>query len=207
MEKKEKNFLHNGPFLGCDSEVELFDKLFEKSIFAFPDSEINERWCAAGRMAHLICLYVNNKESCEMINLNCKEDTNMIQYLSLFEKRCFVSYKDNDGIILIKINRRMIRKLWLNADHQITEREFRIQFVNTITGSIKEIVNKLNCSPEEVISVCNTYESLNCTALILSFLAGALNYEYKNTVRIIEDLVRNYKPDKKEGDQHEKKET
>ena len=43
-EKTKKNNSYNGPFLGFNSEGELFDKLFEKSIFIFPELNINDRW-------------------------------------------------------------------------------------------------------------------------------------------------------------------
>lgn len=205
MKKKEKNFSPQGPFLGFNSEVKLFNRLFEKSVFVFPDCDAGKRLRAAGCIANLIYSYVVNKESCEMIMFRYEKGDALIQNLALLASRCFVSYREYDAGVLVKINRRMIKKLWLNADHQITDREFIIQFVNTITGAVREISNNMNALPEEAISECDAYKSLNSAALTLSFLAGESSYAYKNVTKIIDDLVRNYKPDQKEGDLDEKK--
>ena len=76
--------------------------------------------------------------------------------------------------MFVKLNRKLIKKLWLRADHKITERELRIQFINTITGSIREILNVTNGLSENIISSYNTNMALNGSALKLMMLASAL---------------------------------
>ena len=128
-EKTKENNSYNGLFLGFNSEGELFDKLFEKSIFAFPELDINDRWSAASHMTHLIYKYVCLVGSDWIMGLNY-EDSNEYQKLvcnlARFSAKCFASYMIQRSVIFIKLNRTLIKKLWLKTDHEITEKELKI---------------------------------------------------------------------------------
>lgn len=200
MKKKEKNFSPQGPFLGFNSEVKLFNRLFEKSVFVFPDCGAGKRLRAAGCITNLIYSYVDGLGMCELIWFD-RENLD-IQILSLLASRCFVSYVERDGEFMIRLNRRMVRKLWLNVDHQVTDREFRVQFVNTITGSIREIINITNFLPEDRVTRNDTSKILNDAALPLYLLASRLDLEYNNFRALLEFTSK-----QKEGDLGETKET
>lgn len=181
-EKTKKNNSYNGPFLGFNSEGELFDKLFEKSIFIFPELNINDRWSTAVHMTHLIYKYIRLVSSDGIMILDYKDNgeyQKLVCNLKRFSAKCFANYIIQGSVICIKLNRRLIKKLWLKADHEITERELRIQFINTITGSIREILNSTNGLPDEAISKYSTNEALNDSALNLMMLASALKGEVK----------------------------
>ena len=178
-EKTKKNNSYNGPFLGLNSEVELFDKLFEKSIFIFPEFDTSDRWSIAGFMTHLIYDCVTQGETDDILTFNYKGDDEgqkFVCYLERFSTKCFAIYTilEEKNVMFVKLNRKMIKKLWLRADHKITERELRIQFINTITGSIREILNVTNGLSENIISSYNTNMALNGSALKLMMLASAL---------------------------------
>lgn len=198
MKKKEKNFSPQGPFLGFNSEVKLFNRLFEKSVFVFPDCDAGKRLRAAGCITNLIYSYVDGLGMGELIWFD-RENVD-IQILSLLASRCFVSYVERDGEFMIRLNRRMVRKLWLNVDHQVTDREFRVQFVNTITGSIREIINITNFLPEDRVTRNDTSKILNDAALPLYLLASRLDLEYNNFRALLEFTSK-----QKEGDLDEKK--
>lgn len=200
MKKKEKNFSPQGPFLGFNSEVKLFNRLFEKSVFVFPDCDAGKRLRAAGCITNLIYSYVDGLGMGELIWFD-RENVD-IQILSLLASRCFVSYVERDGEFMIRLNRRMVRKLWLNVDHQVTDREFRVQFVNTITGSIREIINITNFLPEDRVTRNDTSKILNDAALPLYLLASRLDLEYNNFRALLEFTSK-----QKEGDLGETKET
>lgn len=181
-EKTQKNNSYNGPFLGLNSEVELFNKLFEKSIFIFPELKTSDRWTISGYMTHLIYKYVSLAGYDGIIILNYEDNDKyrkLVCNLKRFSKKCFANYIIQGVLICIKLNRKLIKKLWLKADHEITERELRIQFINTITGSIKEILNVTNGLSENIISSYNTNMALNESALNLMMLASALKAEVK----------------------------
>lgn len=200
MKKEEKNFSPQGPFLGFNSEVKLFNRLFEKSVFVFPDCDAGKRLRAAGCITNLIYSYVDGLGMGELIWFD-RENVD-IQILSLLASRCFVSYVERDGEFMIRLNRRMVRKLWLNVDHQVTDREFRVQFVNTITGSIREIINITNFLPEDRVTRNDTSKILNDAALPLYLLASRLDLEYNNFRALLEFTSK-----QKEGDLGETKET
>ena len=156
-EKTKKNNSYNGPFLGLNSEVELFDKLFEKSIFIFPEFDTSDRWSIAAYMTHLIYDCVTQGETDDILTFNYKGDDEgqkFVCYLERFSTKCFAIYTilEEKNVMFVKLNRKLIKKLWLRADHKITERELRIQFINTITGSIREILNVTNGLSENIIS-------------------------------------------------------
>lgn len=178
-EKTKKNNSYNGPFLGLNSEVELFDKLFEKSIFIFPEFDTSDRWSIAAYMTHLIYDCVTQGETDDILTFNYKGDDEgqkFVCYLERFSTKCFAIYTilEEKNVMFVKLNRKLIKKLWLRADHKITERELRIQFINTITGSIREILNVTNGLSENIISSYNTNMALNGSALKLMMLASAL---------------------------------
>ena len=178
-EKTQKNNSYNGPFLGLNSEVELFDKLFEKSIFIFPELDTNDRCGTAAYMTHLIYDCVTQGETDDILTFSYKGDDEgkkIVCYLERFSTKCFAIYMIEGNVIFVKLNRKLIKKLWLRADHKITERELRIQFINTITGSIREILNAINSLPENIISSYNTNMALNDSALKLMALASCLKY-------------------------------
>lgn len=183
MDKKIKeDNSYNGLFLGLNSESELFDKLFEKSIFIFPELDIQDRWVVSAQMAYLTYKYITLYGSNEVMILDYKdndESQKLVCNLARFSAKCFANYMIQGNVICIKLNLRLIKKLWLKADHEITERELRIQFINTITGSIKEILNITNGLPENAISKYNANEVLNESALNLMMLATALKGEVK----------------------------
>ena len=138
-EKTQKNNSYNGPFLGLNSEVELFNKLFEKSIFIFPELGTNDRLNAAAYMTHLIYDCVTQGETDDILTFNYKGDDEvqkLVCYLERFSTKCFAIYTimEEENVMCVKLNRKLIKKLWLRADHKITERELRIQFINTITA-------------------------------------------------------------------------
>lgn len=176
-EKTKKNNSYNGPFLGLNSEVELFDKLFEKSIFIFPEFDTSDRWSIAGFMAHLIQKSVLMGLYDDIITFSYKgddKDQGLVWSLARFSSKCFANYMIDGNVICVKLNRKLIKKLWLRADHKITERELRIQFINTITGSIREILDITNGLSENIISKFNTNMALNEAASNLMMLASAL---------------------------------
>lgn len=180
-EKAKKNNFYNGPFLGFNSEVELFNKLFEKAIFIFPELGTNDRLNAAAYMTHLIYDYVTQEETDDILTFNYKGDDEgkkLVCYLERFSTKCFAIYTimEEENVMCVKLNRKLIKKLWLRADHKITERELRIQFINTITGSVSEILNAINSLPENLISSYNTNMALNDSALKLMALASCLKY-------------------------------
>ena len=180
-EKTQKNNSYNGPFLGLNSEVELFNKLFEKSIFIFPELGTNDRLNAAAYMTHLIYDCVTQGETDDILTFTYKGDDEgqkFVCYLERFSTKCFAIYTvmEEKNVMCVKLNRKLIKKLWLRADHKITERELRIQFINTITGSIREILNVTNGLPENIISSYNTNMALNDSALKLMALASCLKY-------------------------------
>lgn len=181
-EKTKKNNSYSGPFLGLNSEVELFNKLFEKSIFIFPELGTTDRLSAAAYMTHLIYDCVAQGETDDILTFNYKGDDEvqkLVCYLERFSTKCFANYMLEKNTMCVKLNRKLIKKLWLKADHEITERELRIQFINTITGSIKEILNITNGLSENIISKYNVNTSLNTSALNLMMLASALKAEVK----------------------------
>lgn len=178
-EKTKKNNSYNGPFLGLNSEVELFDKLFEKSIFIFPEFDTSDRWSIAAYMTHLIYDCVTQGETDDILTFSYKGDNEgkkLVYYLERFSTKCFAIYTimEEKNVMCVKLNRKLIKKLWLRADHKITERELRIQFINTITGSIREILNVTNGLSENIISKFNTNMALNEAASNLMMLASAL---------------------------------
>lgn len=180
-EKTQKNNSYNGPFLGLNSEVELFNKLFEKSIFIFPELGTNDRLNAAAYMTHLIYDCVTQGETDDILTFNYKGDDEgqkFVCYLERFSTKCFAIYTimEEKNVMCVKLNRKLIKKLWLRADHKITERELWIQFINTITGSVREILNAINSLPENIISSYNTNMALNDSALKLMALASCLKY-------------------------------
>ena len=180
-EKTKENNSYNGPFLGLNSEVELFDKLFEKSIFIFPELDKSDRLSAAAYMTHLIYDCVTQGETDDILTFSYKGDDEgkkLVCYLERFSTKCFAIYTimEEKNVMCVKINRKLIKKLWLRADHKITERELRIQFINTITGSIREILNVTNSLSENIISSYNTNMALNDSALKLMALASCLKY-------------------------------
>lgn len=178
-EKTKKNNSYNGPFLGLNSEVELFNKLFEKSIFIFPELGTNDRLNAAAYMTHLIYDCVTQGETDDILTFSYKGDNEgkkLVCYLEKFSTKCFAIYMIEGNVIFVKLNRKLIKKLWLRADHKITERELWIQFINTITGSVREILNAINSLPENIISSYNTNMALNDSALKLMMLASCLKY-------------------------------
>lgn len=180
-EKTQKNNSYNGPFLGLNSEVELFDKLFEKSIFIFPELGTNDRLNAAAYMTHLIYDCVTQGETDDILTFSYKGDNEgkkIVCYLERFSTKCFAVYTimEEKNVIFVKLNRKLIKKLWLRADHKITERELWIQFINAITGSVREILNAINSLPENIISSYNTNMALNDSALKLMALASCLKY-------------------------------
>ena len=166
----------------------------------FPDCGAGKRLRAAGCITNLIYSYVDGLGMCELIWFD-RENLD-IQILSLLASRCFVSYVERDGEFMIRLNRRMVRKLWLNVDHQVTDREFRVQFVNTITGSIREIINITNFLPEDRVTRNDTSKILNDAALPLYLLASRLDLEYNNFRALLEFTSK-----QKEGDLGETKET
>lgn len=180
-EKTKKNNSYNGPFLGLNSEVELFDKLFEKSIFIFPELDTNDRLNAAAYMTHLIYNCVTQGKTDDILTFNYKgndEGQKLVCYLERFSTKCFAIYTimEVENVMFVKLNRKLIKKLWLRADHKITGRELWIQFINTITGSVREILNAINSLPENIISSYNTNMALNDSALKLVALASCLKY-------------------------------
>lgn len=180
-EKTKKNNSYNGPFLGLNSEVELFDKLFEKSIFIFPELDTNDRLNAAAYMTHLIYDCVTQGKTDDILTFNYKGDDEgqkLVCYLERFSIKCFAIYTimEVENVMCVKLNQKLIKKLWLRADHKITERELWIQFINTITGSVREILNAINSLPENIISSYNTNMALNDSALKLMALASCLKY-------------------------------
>lgn len=181
-EKTKKNNSYNGPFLGLNSEVELFDKLFEKSTFIFPELDTSDRLSAAAYMTNLIqkCVTLGLYDGVLAFSYKGDDkDQKLVCYLARFSAKCFAHYMIEKNTMCVKLNRKLIKKLWLKADHKITERELRIQFINTITGSIREILNANNGLPEDLISKYNVNTSLNTSALDLMMLASALKAEIK----------------------------
>lgn len=176
-EKTKENNSYNGPFLGFNSKNELFENLFEKSIFIFPELDISDRWNAACYMTYLIQKSILLGLYDDIITFSYKgnaKDQELVCSLARFSSKCFANYMIEKNVICVKLNRKLIKKLWLKADHKITERELRIQFINTITGSIREILNVTNGLSENIISKYNTNMALNEAASNLMMLASAL---------------------------------
>lgn len=133
--------------LGCTSEADLYNKLFEKSIFVFPEYGKTER---KGVSKHLTDLIASGKyagDKLENFSYNCNRQ--LAKHLKNLALNGFVTFGivKNKGALKLDIEK--IKKDWLNIEHQKTNDEFKKETVERAKSAANGILNMIqeeNCS-------------------------------------------------------------
>lgn len=156
--------------LGFDTEFDLYSKLFEKSVFIFPEYETRARKGVSKHMANLLALGVYSGERLVDVKYNFNtRNIRLVNHLTILAEKGFVVYarKQNKG--KLKLNIQKIKLDWLNADHQKTEDEF-----------YADAFRRINVAMKNILSVAQNYNCMQIAAQ-LEFLFASLESSVKNS--------------------------
>lgn len=131
--------------LGCDCEVSLYSKLFEKSDLVFPEYGLMEKKCACKHLANLIMsgMYKN-----KLAKSAWAPNVQLTKHLRNMAKKGFAVFGNVKNKGALKLNTDKIKKDWLNLDHQKTNDELEKEAVERAKSAANEILDMIqgeNC--------------------------------------------------------------
>ena len=139
MRKKIKKPKEN--FLGCISEDDLRNKLFEKSSLVFPEYEMRAR---KGICKHLTELIASGKYSGDKLaKSDWPRNPQLTKHLENMAKKGFVFFVRGQYKGKIKLNLDKIKRDWLDIDHQKTNDELEKESFNRAQSAANEILDMM----------------------------------------------------------------
>lgn len=146
MSKKVEKVIPKEDLLGFESEFDLYNKLLEKSDFAFPEYGLMKKKCVCRHLAKLIASgkYSGDK----LANSDWARNPQLTKHLENMAKKGFVVFIRGQYKGKIKLNMDRIKKDWLNIDHQKTNDELKKEAVERAKSAANGILNMIqdeNC--------------------------------------------------------------
>lgn len=144
MRKKKPKPKQN--LLGCESEGDLYSKLFEKSNLVFPEYGLTAK---RGVCKHLTELIASGKYSYDKLaKSDWAPNPQLTKHLRNVAKKGFAVFGNvkNKGALKLNINK--IKKDWLNIDHRKTNDELKKEAVERAKSAANGILNMIqdeNC--------------------------------------------------------------
>lgn len=125
--------------LGCESEDDLYSKLFEKSSLVFPEYGLTAK---RGVCKHLAKLIASGKYSGDKLaKSDWPRNPQLTKHLENMAKKGFVFFVRGQYKGKIKLNLDKIKKDWLDVDHQKTDDELEKEAFNRAESAANEILD------------------------------------------------------------------
>lgn len=162
-------------FLGCKSEYDLYNKLFEKSKFVFPEYEVRARKGISKHTANLIASGIYSGDS--FVTFSAAKNTRVFYHLKKLAEKGFVSRASGRIKTKMKFNLDKIKTGWLEVNHQKTDSEFEKEAIERIDKSMKKIKDEI----QTLIGNKGILTILSDTASSLEILSADLeNFKFSH---------------------------
>lgn len=146
MRKKVEKVIPNENLLGFESEFDLYNKLLEKSDFAFPEYGLMKKKCVCKHLAKLIASRRYSGD--ELVSSDWARNPQLVKHLKNMARKGFVVYGIVKNKGALKLNMEKIKRDWLNLDHQKTDDELEREAFRRAKIAADEILDmrkKENC--------------------------------------------------------------
>ena len=153
--------------LGCESKLDLYDKLFEKSILVFPEYNITAR---RGISKHTVNLLATGLYSDKFTSLPYEANRRLFYHIKKLAEKGFVSYASGKRKGQIRFNLKTIKTMWLDASYRRSEQEFKEVAFDRIDASLKKILLNVR----ELMGVTGILDILSDAASTLETLDESL---------------------------------
>lgn len=132
--------------LGCTSEADLYNKLFEKSIFVFPEYGKTER---KGVSKHLTDLIASGKYAGDKLErFSYNYNRQLAKHLENLALKGFVIYSKGQNKGVLKLDTEKIKKDWLDIERKKTNEQLGEEAKSRIKKVVCEILDMVrdkNC--------------------------------------------------------------